>query len=171
MRYSRQAEKEQYQQKYSQLNDQQRSAFDTICHAVDSGSDNSHFFLQGPAGTGKTFLYNTLCHYYRRQGKIVLCVASSGIAALLLPGGRTSHSRFNIPLLINEDSMCHIKKNTNLGRLISNTTLVIWDEVPMQHRYCFEAVDRSLRDLLDSPDSLFGGLPFVLGGDFAQIPP
>ena len=28
------------------------------------------------------------------QGKIVLCVASSGIASTLLPGGQTSHSCF-----------------------------------------------------------------------------
>jgi hypothetical protein len=71
--------------------------------------------LQGPVGTGKTFAYNTLCNYYRGLGKIVLCVASSGIAALLLPGGRTSHSRFLIPLQVNRTSKCYIKKNSDLG--------------------------------------------------------
>ena len=40
----------------------------------------------------------------------------------------------------------------------------------MQHRHCFEAVDRALRDIRQE-DSLFGGIPVILGGDFAQIPP
>ncbi|CEP13636.1 hypothetical protein [Parasitella parasitica] len=42
----------------------------------------------------------------------------------------------------------------------------------MQHRHCFEAVDRTFRDLCTVDDNtLFGGIPVVLGGDFAQIPP
>ena len=169
--YNIQTENDLYLGKYSQLNESQKSAFDTITGSVTADPHKTHFFLQGPAGTGKTFLYNTLCHYYRGQGKIVLCVASSGIAALLLPGGRTSHSRFHIPLLLDQDSKCSIKKNTNVARLIQNTSMIIWDEVPMQHKFCFEAVDRTLRDICDQPDLLFGGIPIVLGGDFAQIPP
>jgi hypothetical protein len=40
----------------------------------------------------------------RSRGEIVLTVASSGIAALLIPGGRTAHSRFGIPIMIDECS-------------------------------------------------------------------
>ena len=50
------------------------------------------FFVNGPAGTGKTFLYNTLLAEIRLHGNIALAVASSGIAALLINGGRTAHS-------------------------------------------------------------------------------
>lgn len=50
------------------------------------------FFLDGPAGTGKTILYKALCYNIHAWNKIVLCVASSGFAALLLPGGHTSHT-------------------------------------------------------------------------------
>ena len=100
----------------------------------------------------------------------MLCVASSGIAAILLTGGRTSHSRFKIPLSIDEASSCYIIRGTPLADLILQTALIIWDEVPMQHRHCFEAVDRALRDIRQE-DSLFGGIPVILGGDFAQIPP
>lgn len=95
---------------------------------------------------------------------------ASGIAALLLPGGITSHSRFKIPLNVNEDSVCDIKRNTQLYELIKRTALVIWYEVPMQHKHCFTAVHRTLTDLLDN-ENLFGGIPMVLGGDFAQILP
>ncbi|CAF0963172.1 unnamed protein product [Brachionus calyciflorus] len=59
------------------------------------------FFVDGPGGKGKTFLYNTLISYIRSQNKKVLSVASSGIAALLLAGGKTAHSRFKIPLNLN----------------------------------------------------------------------
>ena len=51
------------------------------------------FFIDGPGGTGKTFVYNTLLSYVRSKGDITFAVASSRIAALLLNGGRTAHSR------------------------------------------------------------------------------
>jgi hypothetical protein len=49
--------------------------------------------------------------------------------------------------------------------------LIIWDEFPTLNRLCFEAVDRTLQDICDKQDVLFGGIPVVLGGDFAQIAP
>ncbi|GKC11961.1 ATP-dependent DNA helicase PIF1-like protein [Tanacetum coccineum] len=49
---------------------------------------------------------------------IVLAVASSGIASLLLPGGRTAHSRFVIPLELMENRTCGIKQNTYLAELM-----------------------------------------------------
>jgi ATP-dependent DNA helicase PIF1 len=49
------------------------------------------FFLHGYGGTGKTYMWRTLASYLRSQKNIVLTVASSGIASLLLPGGRTAH--------------------------------------------------------------------------------
>jgi len=58
------------------------------------GGPHTMFFLNGPGGMGKMYLYQTLCHKLRSLHKIVLCVASSGIAALLLPGSRTAHSTF-----------------------------------------------------------------------------
>jgi chromosomal replication initiation ATPase DnaA len=70
------------------------------------------FFLHGPGGTGKTFVYNTLCHYLRSECKIVLCVALSGIAAILLLGGRTAHSMFKIPLRFMKDQ--HVASNVTL---------------------------------------------------------
>uniref|UniRef100_A0A2N9G403 ATP-dependent DNA helicase n=1 Tax=Fagus sylvatica TaxID=28930 RepID=A0A2N9G403_FAGSY len=110
------------------------------------------------------------------EGKIVLAVASSGIAALLLPGGRTAHSRFQIPIKVGDESTCSIKQGTHAAELMSKVSLIIWDEAPMAHRNCFEAVDRSLRDLLrftdpTSLDKPFGGKTVVLGGDFRQILP
>ena len=56
------------------------------------------FFFYGYGGTGKTFLWKTLAAGIRRKGDIVLNVAYSGIASLLMSGGRTAHSRFHIPI-------------------------------------------------------------------------
>ena len=66
------------------------------------------FFLYGYGGAGKTFIWKTLVASLRADNKIVIMVASSGIASLLLPGGRTTHSKFKIPVPIFEDSTCNI---------------------------------------------------------------
>ena len=151
------------------FNQDQSAAFERITSAVSNGSGQI-FFLHGPGGTGKTYVYNTLCHYLHSQDKIVLCVASSGIAAILLKGGRTSHSRFKIPIPCHESSVCTIPKNSELAGLIRETSLVIWDEAPMQHRHIMEAVERTFQDVRDC-DRPFGGVSFVFGGDFQQILP
>ena len=108
-------------EKLATLNLEQRQCYDKIISAVDFSTGEEtrpYFFIKGPAGTGKTFLYSVLCHHYRAHEKIVLCVASSGIASLLLPGGRTSHSRLRIPINLHESSQCNISKNSELGDLL-----------------------------------------------------
>jgi hypothetical protein len=81
------------------LNHDQRAAYTAILSKMESADPfTAHFFLHGPGGTGKTFLYRALAATLRSQGRVVICVASTGIAALLLPGGRTAHKRFLLPL-------------------------------------------------------------------------
>ncbi|XP_061357242.1 uncharacterized protein LOC133301608, partial [Gastrolobium bilobum] len=166
---------EEHKRLLHSLIDEQKDVYEKIISAVSRGT-GFFFFLYGFGGTGKTFIWNTLSTSVRSNGKIVLNVASSGIASLLLPGGRTTHSRFRIPIQINEDSMCNISQNSTLSELLSKTSLIIWDEAPMVHRFCFEALDRTLRDVLrfSNPsfcDNPFGGKVVVLGGDFRQILP
>ncbi|CAN0924937.1 ATP-dependent DNA helicase PIF1 [Linum grandiflorum] len=84
-------------------------------------------------------------------GQIAIVVASSGIAATLLPGGVTAHSQFKIPIEVDHASTCAIKKGTTLARLLQLATLIVWDEAPMVHKYSFEAVDRTLCDLMNTP--------------------
>ncbi|XP_038709423.1 uncharacterized protein LOC120004225 isoform X1 [Tripterygium wilfordii] len=158
-----------------QMNDEQRRVYEAVLAAVYQQSGGL-FFVYGHGGTGKTFLYNVIISRLRSEGKIVLAVASSGIASLLLPGGRTAHSRFKIPIDIHEESSCHIKKGTQLAHLLNKTNLIVWDEAPMAHRLCFEALDRSMRDLFNSDENPtehmpFGGKIVLLGGDFRQILP
>ena len=122
------------------LNDDQKIAFTKIIDAVEHGRQEA-FFLDGPGGTGKTFLYRAVLSSIRKKGLIALATASSGIAANILPGGRTAHSRFKIPLSIEASSTCSISKNSDLAKLLRKSSIIIWDEAPMTHRYAFEFVD------------------------------
>ncbi|XP_025680297.1 uncharacterized protein [Arachis hypogaea] len=159
----------------SNMNIGQRKAFDVIIQAVN-GNAGGFFFVYGCGGTGKTYLYRTLSAAIRSKRGIVLNVASSGIASLLLPNGRTVHSRFKIPLELTEDSVCCIKQGTSLAKLICKARLIIWDEAPMLNKLCYEALDKCFRDILSSEpyynaELPFGGKVVVLGGDFRQILP
>ncbi|KAL0437715.1 UNVERIFIED_CONTAM: hypothetical protein Sradi_0479400 [Sesamum radiatum] len=101
---------------------------------------------------------------------------SYGIASLLLPGGRTAHSKFKIYMIVDEDTTCRISQNTPLADFISITCLVIWDEAPMEYRNVFETVNKIFKDIIgytnpDAKRKVFGGKTIVLGGDFRQILP
>jgi len=157
------------------LNEDQKNAFHKIVQRVEQ-NEPGFFFVAGYGGTGKTYLWNRIVGYLRRKNKIVLTVASSGVAALLLPGGRTAHSRFKIPCEVEDDMICDVSRGTMLSELIELTSLVIWDEALMANRKCFEALDRTFRDIekVKNPEIAnipFGGKVVVLGGDLRQILP
>lgn len=121
-------------------------------------------------------LWKTIIAKVRSERKYDVSVASSGIAVLLLSSGRTAHSRFKIPLELSESSCCTINHRTDLASLIQQASLFIWDEASTINRFAFEAVVRTIRDLVKntpycSEDRIFGGKLFVLGGDFRQILP
>ncbi|XP_071713310.1 uncharacterized protein [Rutidosis leptorrhynchoides] len=69
----------------TKLTTEQKDAYHKIIKSVEEGM-GAVFFLYGYGGTGKTFLWKTLTAALRSQGEIVLNVATSGIAALLLSG-------------------------------------------------------------------------------------
>jgi len=50
--------------------------------------------------------------------------------------------------------------------VLKKTKVIIWDKVPIQHKYAIDSVDWSLRDLLKRPDAPFGGITVVFSGDF-----
>ncbi|XP_044458405.1 uncharacterized protein [Triticum aestivum] len=143
---------------FASLNEDQLVAYKTIVECVKAGK--SGFFVSGYGGTGKTYLWSAICDFLRGERKIVLTVASSGIASLLLPGGRTAHSRFKIPILLEDNTQCDIKRGSKLYKLLMVSSLVIWDEALMTHRKCFEAVDRTLCDVLSVANPDLADIPF-----------
>ncbi|XP_074277650.1 uncharacterized protein LOC141601280 [Silene latifolia] len=146
--------------------------YDKVTAAVENGTGGV-IFLYGHGGTGKTFLYRAISAKVKSEGKIVLIIASSGIAALLLPGGRTAHSRLAIPIDLFDNSTCNIGQKNQLAELLRDTSLIIWDEAPMDHRFSFEAVNRTMRDIIGFKDigarsKLFGGKTILLWGGGAS---
>ncbi|KAI5429032.1 hypothetical protein KIW84_033865 [Lathyrus oleraceus] len=73
----------------AKLNNDQMIAFKTIMNVIVQ-KNSGVFFVDGPGGT----------------------------AATLLPGGRTAHSRFKIPIDIQPSSICGIQKQKDLANLI-----------------------------------------------------
>ncbi|XP_019155717.1 PREDICTED: ATP-dependent DNA helicase PIF2-like [Ipomoea nil] len=137
------------------LNVCQRVAFQTILDAVIAGK-GAVFFVDGPGGTGKTFLYRCLLAAVRSRKWIALATATSGIAASILPGGRTAHSRFKLLVDGVDKYVCNIGKQTSMVRQFRCSKLILWDEASMAHRNIVESLDTKLRDIMDCND-LFGG--------------
>ena len=96
--------------------------------------------------------------------------ATSGIAASIMPGGRTAHSRFKIPIKLSDNSMCSFTKNSGTAELLKQASLIVWDEVAMTKRQAVETLDRSLQDITGCPLP-FGGKVVVFCGDFRQVLP
>ncbi|KAJ1692544.1 hypothetical protein LUZ63_009242 [Rhynchospora breviuscula] len=128
------------------------------------------FFIDGPGGTGKTYLYKALLAAVRSRKLIAIATATSGAAANNMPGGRTAHSRFKIPLKLEGTPMCTVSKQSGIAELLRRATLIIWDEASMSKRQAVEALDRTLQDVTDSLHP-FGGKIVVFGGDFRQVLP
>ena len=158
-------------QKLATFNSEQTTAYQKILNAILDSDEPQHlFFINAPGGYGKTFPMETLLPSVRAVGKIALAVASSGIAADLLEGGRTAHSHFKIPIPICNESVCSISLQSSYAELMRRTSLICWDEVLMSDKQHIECVDRSLRDIL-KVNKPFGGITVVFGGDPRQILP
>ncbi|KAL4101149.1 hypothetical protein QTP88_021169 [Uroleucon formosanum] len=130
-------------------NQEQRDIISTImkCVSLENTSVPNAYFIDGPGGTGKTFVYKCLINSRIEMGYDVIPVAWTGIAAMLLPGGRTVHSRFRLPLILTDTSVSSLKVNSKKASTIRKSKLIIWDEAPMESAF------------------------IVLGGDFRQVLP
>ena len=152
------------------LTSEQRQVYSTVINSVRNKDGKAHI-IDARAGTGKTYTQKCIAARLRDEGKVGLIVASTGIAALQLPGGWTAHSMFKLPMeeRLTPSCVCNINTQTQRADLIRHADLIIWDELPMIHRYCVEALDRSLRDITHY--KLFGGKTILFSGDWRQIGP
>jgi hypothetical protein len=114
------------------LNQHQRSIYDNVIDVVhDPRLVDKTFFVDGLGGAGKTFLYGCLLSRVRSTSDIVLSMASSGIAALLLEGSCTVHSRLKIPVAgLCGSFACYVPLNNPQATLIRAARLIMWDEAP-----------------------------------------
>ncbi|CAF1606331.1 unnamed protein product [Rotaria magnacalcarata] len=149
----------------------QRAAHNAILDRINRNVGEI-IFLDAPGGTGKTFVINLLLAKIRQQSKIAIAVASSGIAATLLHGGRTAHSTLKLPLNLTqcEASLDNISKGTGEAKVLQECKLIVWDECTMAHKQALEARDRTLQYLRGN-GKLMGGAVLLLAGDFRQTLP
>jgi hypothetical protein len=165
------AERVEAETHVAMLNDRQRIAFDAVMAAVDDPeAEQRCFYLDGPGGSGKTFLYNTLISALRGRGERAVAVAWTGIAATLLKGGRTCHSRFRLPVPIVENSTSGVKPNSSEGGALRSAKVIILDEGPMAPSMALNVIHRTMCDITND-NRPFGGKVVVIGGDFRQCLP
>ncbi|XP_074351324.1 uncharacterized protein LOC141690418 [Apium graveolens] len=117
---------------FSNCNPEQLEIVNEVIKSVESKSSGV-YFIYGSGGCGKMFVWKTIIYKLRSLGFIFLPVALSGIAATLMPSGSTAHSRFMIPIVLDDCSSCAISHDSDIGELIKHISLIIWDESPMQH--------------------------------------
>nr|GEX22105.1 nucleic acid-binding, OB-fold protein [Tanacetum cinerariifolium] len=132
------------------LNTEQKDVFDEIVNAVNNNIQKL-IFVYGHGGSGKTFLWKAITRELRSAEKVVLEVASSGIASLLLPSGR-KHAT---------DSAAHEKEQKKtcsawllnigdgtIGTCIESDTK---DSATVQipHELCIQESDTALTELIN----------------------
>lgn len=108
----------------TKLNPEQQQVFKIISERIESGQSGL-FFVDGPGGTEKTFLYTALLANIRPRGMIALATTTSGVAAALLSGCRTTHSRFEILLQTTNATVTRMSKQSGGAKLIRKAKLII----------------------------------------------
>ena len=175
--------RDKYLESRGVMNREQREFLDLVTAAIDNDNtrpipmDYNVLFLDAPAGTGKTFMFNAILNYVRSQPPdaltgerhIGLAVAASGIASLLMAGGRTVHNRFGLGKDVDANTSCDYSRSENcaLYVLIKRCDVIIWDECTMSGKHIVNSVDRCLRDIMVN-NKPFGGKLLIFGGDFRQ---
>jgi ATP-dependent DNA helicase PIF1 len=150
--------------------DSQRYALRTIQDLYIMGTPGV-IFLDAPAGSGKTFLLQTLLHMVRADAEVALAVSSTGITALHFEGGSTLHSKLKAPLDLTPEARLNINTQSAMASVIRMAKLLIWEESVMHNTYMLSAVDASFRDIRNSPNVSFGGMLIVMAGDLYVLCP
>ena len=164
------------------MNTEQKEVYNEILDSVQNDSGKL-IAIDAPGGTGKTFLLNSVLEGVRKEGKIALATAYTGIAAILLPGGATLHTKMKVPTKAEEIQnptaylkCTHAKSGTRKLLEAKETSLLIIDEVTMVESNIFLMIDRTLRQrirgTIEKPHPKpFGGLTVVVSGDWRQTLP
>ncbi|GBM39081.1 ATP-dependent DNA helicase PIF1 [Araneus ventricosus] len=135
-----------------------------------------HLMIQGPAGTGKSFLIDiieqTLIRWFEKPDQdpthpTVLKLAPTGKAASNIKG-KTLHHALGIGL--SKNSCLSSSSITEYAVKYSNVKCVIIDEISMVGANMYEKINAHLK-LFKGNEEPFGGLHVLHFGDFNQLPP
>lgn len=129
---------------------------------------HSNVFLTGGAGVGKSYITNEVISDYRKRGKQVVSLGSTGVSAVNI-GGFTVHSFFVFGIANNFEELAAgdkraKKRLSDLKKVLKATDLIIIDEISM--------VSTDLMEMIAYRLNNYGYLGKVLlVGDFFQLPP
>jgi len=161
------------------LNADQRKVVDAIeerlaAHKRGARCDAAVLML-GPAGTGKSTVFNYMDRTVRGRGGTVVRMAPTGMAATNIRG-RTAHSVLGLPCDLNDESTSIMLPSQQRFRTLQTATLILFDEVAMASFHYFRIMHQVMchaRGFLPNCPTapLFGGVPVLLGGDFRQLGP
>jgi len=152
----------------AKLSQEQHQAAQRVLDSVALRTGNNVFAVLCSAGTGKTLFANFLACTLRSQGRVVVCVAASALAASLLQGGHTAHHALHIPIPANDGTFCSLSSAER--QIVRSADLIIWDEASMIHQDVADTVSRTLQDIMHCVRP-FGGKTVVFTGDFKQLLP
>jgi hypothetical protein len=128
-------------------------------------------FLQGSAGTGKTFTAAKLIEILRARGKNCLICATTGIAAVPYAGRTTLYALFRLG--IDEESRggfnCNIGRGTPHALDLLGADLIMIDEVSMLTPWVANRVSLIVQWICESRLD-FGGKEIFFMGDLLQLP-
>lgn len=114
-----------------------------VCKCLQSNF-SSIIFIDAPGGTGKAFVTNFILAKVKGDGDVAIAVTLSGIAATLMFGGKTAHSRFKISITVSENTVCNIETSSNITNLLSYVRLLSGMKAPVIRRKSFESIDWTL---------------------------
>lgn len=133
---------------------------------------DSHLFLTGKAGTGKTTFLRKL---KLKSPKRMIVVAPTGIAAINA-GGVTMHSFFQLSFgpYVPEETFTSQQKIYRFSKekinIIRSLDLLVIDEISMVRSDLLDSVDEVLRRYRDR-NKPFGGVQLLMIGDLQQLAP
>ena len=161
-----------FRSNYFSATSEQKEIIDQVISAVlsDNFETSKIFYLDAPAGCGKTYVQETLRSYMRSQSRNCIAACYTGIAASLISGGWTLHNVFKLPVPLLETSVPDIDYQSTHAEWLRKCELIIIDEASMVPSVALTIIDRLLRDItgINKP---FGGKAVLLSGDFRQTLP
>ena len=134
--------------------------------------------VQGGAGSGKSTVISTLVQWmekiFRKEGDnpehpYILVCAPTGTAAAVVHGQTLHHSfSFNFG---NEYMSLSDKARDQKRSLLRNLKVVIIDEISMVKADLLYQLDLRLREVMERPSEVFGGIAIFCFGDLLQLKP
>jgi len=161
-----------FEESYLHATTAQREIIDEVIAAMasDDPARARVFYLDAPAGCGKTYVQETVRKYMQSQSRECIVACYTGIAASLIKGGRTLHNVFKLAVPLMESSVPDITAQSAHAEWLRKCELLIVDKASMVPSLALTIIDRLLRDLtkINRP---FGGKVVFLSGDFRQTLP